>query len=139
MNLLSPVNAVYVSILANLAWFTERARILSKFPSVCKHLEARHRLCPLPLQVAEKVAQRLTGEGWTVLRPDRDAPHLMWEEYINWVSRQTLKGVPVIEIHGQGPEANMEGAVWGVIGDSRVPLNKVTQLSRLLVSKPIRV
>lgn len=72
------------------------------------------------------MAARLGRAGWRVLRPDRDAPHLMWEEYINWVSARTLRGVPVIEIHGQGPEAHTEGAVWGVIGDARTPLNKVT-------------
>lgn len=40
------------------------------------------------LQVANVLEKELRMNGWEVLRPDRDAPHLSWEEYLNWVSRQ---------------------------------------------------
>jgi hypothetical protein len=45
--------------------------------------------------------KQLIENGWEVLRPDRDAPYLSWEEYLNWVSKQTLEGIPLLEIHGQ--------------------------------------
>lgn len=76
------------------------------------------------LEVADKVEGHLRGVGWRVLRPDREAPHLRWEEYLNWVNTQTLKGVPVMEIHGQGSAADYRGHVLGVIGDKDAPLNK---------------
>lgn len=52
-------------------------------------------------QVANALERHLRTNGWDVLRPDRDAPNLQWEHYINWVAQQTLRGIPVIEIHGQ--------------------------------------
>lgn len=76
------------------------------------------------LQVANVLERQLHGNGWEVLRPDRDAPYLSWEEYLNWVSKQTRKGIPVIEIHGQGSTADYRGLVLGVIGDVEAPLNK---------------
>ncbi|CAI5474223.1 unnamed protein product [Closterium sp. Yama58-4] len=68
--------------------------------------------------------RQLRSTGWDVLRPDRDAPNLQWEQYLNWVSKQTMRGVPVIEIHGQGSNADYRGFVLGVIGDKDTPLNK---------------
>eukprot|EP00249_Psilotum_nudum_P013102 c24153_g1_i2 orf=1086-2402(+) len=76
------------------------------------------------VEVANVVEKQLRGNGWEVLRPDRDAPYLSWEEYLNWVSKQTLKGIPVLEIHGQGSNADRRGIVIGVIGDIEAPLNK---------------
>lgn len=76
------------------------------------------------LEVANMLEKQLRGNGWEVLRPDRDAPLLSWEEYLNWVSKQTLKGIPVVEIHGQGSSADYRGLVLGVIGDDRAPLTK---------------
>eukprot|EP01018_Ginkgo_biloba_P018183 Gb_36696 [translate_table: standard] len=76
------------------------------------------------VQVANVLEKQLRGNGWEVLRPDRDAPQLSWEEYLNWVSKQTLKGIPVLEIHGQGSTADYRGLVLGVIGNTQVPLNK---------------
>ncbi|KAJ7557612.1 hypothetical protein O6H91_04G002100 [Diphasiastrum complanatum] len=76
------------------------------------------------LEVANVLEKQLRGNGWDVLRPDRDAPHLSWEEYLNWVSKQTLRGVPVLEIHGQGSKADYRGFVLGIIGDTNIPLHK---------------
>eukprot|EP00897_Mesotaenium_endlicherianum_P009532 jgi/Mesen1/8607/ME000050S08020 len=76
------------------------------------------------LEVADSVERRLRGAGWSVLRPDRDAPHARWEDYLNWVSRQTMRGVPVLEIHGQGSKADYRGLVLGVIGEQAAPLSK---------------
>lgn len=53
------------------------------------------------LEVANMLEKQLIENGWEVLRPDRDAPYLSWEEYLNWVSKQTLEGIPLLEIHGQ--------------------------------------
>ncbi|MCO5565049.1 hypothetical protein L7F22_018719 [Adiantum nelumboides] len=75
-------------------------------------------------EIANLVERDLHGHGWRVLRPDRDAPYLLWEEYLNWVSKQTLRGHPVVEIHGQGPTADYRGHVTGVIGDPKISLNK---------------
>ncbi|CAI7836900.1 unnamed protein product, partial [Closterium sp. NIES-54] len=74
--------------------------------------------------VADALERQLRSTGWDVLRPDRDAPNLQWEQYLNWVSKQTMRGVPVIEIHGQGSNADYRGFVLGVIGDKNTPLNK---------------
>ncbi|CAI5949957.1 unnamed protein product [Closterium sp. NIES-64] len=76
------------------------------------------------LEVADALERQLRSTGWDVLRPDRDAPNLQWEQYLNWVSKQTMRGVPVIEIHGQGSNADYRGFVLGVIGDKDTPLNK---------------
>ncbi|GJP49177.1 hypothetical protein CLOM_g8420 [Closterium sp. NIES-68] len=76
------------------------------------------------LEVADALERQLRSTGWDVLRPDRDAPNLQWEQYLNWVSTQTMRGVPVIEIHGQGSNADYRGFVLGVIGDKDTPLNK---------------
>lgn len=81
------------------------------------------------LEVANMLEKQLRGNGWEVLRPDRDAPLLSWEEYLNWVSKQTLKGIPVVEIHGQGSSADYRGLVLGVIGDDRAPLTKELALN----------
>ncbi|KAI5068018.1 hypothetical protein GOP47_0016363 [Adiantum capillus-veneris] len=76
------------------------------------------------MHIANLVERDLHTHGWRVLRPDRDAPYLSWEEYLNWVSKQTLRGRPVVEIHGQGPTADFKGHVIGVIGDPNTLLNK---------------
>lgn len=34
--------------------------------------------------------KQLRGNGWNVLRPDRECPDLSWEEYLNWVSKQVI-------------------------------------------------
>lgn len=76
------------------------------------------------LEIANFTEKKLHNKGWEVLRPDRDAPYLSWEEYLNWVSKQTLKGRPVLEIHGQGSTADYRGLVFGIIGDAEASLNK---------------
>ncbi|KAH9297588.1 hypothetical protein KI387_029270, partial [Taxus chinensis] len=81
------------------------------------------------LEVANVLEKQLRGNGWEVLRPDRDAPLLSWEEYLNWVSEQALKGIPVLEIHGQGSTADYRGQVLGVIGDDQAPLIKELALN----------
>jgi len=45
-------------------------------------------------QVANALERKLRGTGWDVLRPDRDAPDLQWEGYLNWVSRQVCRLAP---------------------------------------------
>lgn len=40
------------------------------------------------MQVANVLEKELRKNGWEVLRPDRDAPQMQWEEYLNWVSKQ---------------------------------------------------
>lgn len=42
------------------------------------------------MDVANVVEKQLRNNGWEVLRPDRDAPRMTWEEYLNWVSHQVL-------------------------------------------------
>eukprot|EP00250_Pteridium_aquilinum_P001476 c11665_g1_i1 orf=132-770(-) len=76
------------------------------------------------LEIANLVERNLHAHGWKVLRPDRDAPYLSWEEYLNWVSKQTRNGHPVVEIHGQGHTADFRGLVFGVIGDPKTSLNR---------------
>ncbi|CAM6090441.1 unnamed protein product [Calypogeia fissa] len=76
------------------------------------------------MDVANVLERQLMGNGWKVLRPDRDSPNLTWEEYLNWVSKQTSQGIPVLEIHGQGSKADPRGFVLGAIGDANAPLNK---------------
>ncbi|CAM6042872.1 unnamed protein product [Sphagnum compactum] len=76
------------------------------------------------LEVVNMLEKQLIENGWEVLRPDRDAPYLSWEEYLNWVSKQTLEGIPLLEIHGQGSAAHYRGHVLGVIGDANAPLSK---------------
>ncbi|XP_024400487.1 uncharacterized protein [Physcomitrium patens] len=76
------------------------------------------------MDVANVLEKELRKNGWEVLRPDRDAPQMQWEEYLNWVSKQSSKGIPVLEIHGQGSNADYRGHVLGVIGDYNVPLSK---------------
>ncbi|XP_024529816.1 uncharacterized protein LOC9658903 isoform X1 [Selaginella moellendorffii] len=76
------------------------------------------------LDVVNVLERQLRRYGWQVLRPDRDAPNLSWEEYLNWASRQSLKGTPVLEIHGQGSNADYRGYVLGVIGDPETPLGR---------------
>lgn len=44
--------------------------------------------CNVILQVANVLEKELRKNGWEVLRPDRDAPQMQWEEYLNWVSKQ---------------------------------------------------
>jgi hypothetical protein len=44
--------------------------------------------CDVILQVANVLEKELRKNGWEVLRPDRDAPQMQWEEYLNWVSKQ---------------------------------------------------
>ena len=61
-------------------------------------------------------------DGWRVLRPERDAPSLRWEDYLQWAGAQSRRGVPVLEIHGQG--AMEDGRfLQGVLGTRRSPLN----------------
>jgi hypothetical protein len=76
------------------------------------------------MDVANVLERQLMRNGWKVLRPEREAPELTWEEYLNWVSKQTSQGIPVLEIHGQGSDANNRGIVVGVIGDASAPLNR---------------
>ncbi|KAL3688239.1 hypothetical protein R1sor_014548 [Riccia sorocarpa] len=76
------------------------------------------------MEVANILEKQLRGNGWKVLRPDRECPGLSWEQYVDWVTKQTSKGIPVLEIHGQGSEADYRGLVLGVIGDEHAPLNQ---------------
>ena len=74
------------------------------------------------LEVADRVERLLRQGGWRVLRPERDAPSLRWEDYLQWAGAQTRRGVPVLEVHGQGL---IEGRLLqGVLGTLRSPLNK---------------
>ncbi|KAL2630348.1 hypothetical protein R1flu_015034 [Riccia fluitans] len=76
------------------------------------------------MEVVNILEKQLRGNGWKVLRPDRECPDLSWEEYLHWVTKKTSKGIPVLEIHGQGSKADYRGLVLGVIGDEHAPLNK---------------
>ena len=69
----------------------------------------------LNLVIANRAHRLLDARGWTVLRPDLASPPLSWDEYVAWVRAQTRGGVAVLEVHGQGEGASMEGRVTGVI------------------------
>ena len=69
----------------------------------------------LNLVIANRAHRLLDARGWTVLRPDLASPPLSWEEYVAWVRAQSRGGVAVLEVHGQGEGASMEGRVTGVI------------------------
>lgn len=56
----------------------------------------------LNLAIADAVTRKLSRKGWVVWRPDRNAKEGSWQDYLDWVGRQTVRGVPVVEIHGQG-------------------------------------
>ena len=70
----------------------------------------RHRCFPVC------VFYQLAAEGWRVFRPDRHAAGLNWDDYLRWVARQSRRGTPVIEIHGQGRAAAIDGVSTGVVG-----------------------
>ena len=53
------------------------------------------------MEICNRLERRLKASGWRVLRPERDAPSLRWEDYLQWVGAQSRRGVPVVEIHGQ--------------------------------------
>lgn len=61
--------------------------------------------------LANDVEARLTARGWVVLRPELTARGLEWEDYLRWVARQSRRGVPVLELHGQGPLPGMATAM----------------------------
>ena len=50
-----------------------------------------------------------------MLRPDLANPPLAWPQYMSWVREQSRAGVSVLEVHGQGSGAEMDGRVTGVI------------------------
>mmetsp|Transcript_4441 Transcript_4441/g.15876 ORF Transcript_4441/g.15876 Transcript_4441/m.15876 type:complete len:502 (-) Transcript_4441:183-1688(-) len=76
------------------------------------------------MEIANRLERRLKTSGWRVLRPERDAPSLRWEDYLQWVGFQSRRGVPVVEIHGQGETADLQGQVTGVLGTRLSPLNQ---------------
>eukprot|EP00898_Chlorokybus_atmophyticus_P003353 jgi/Chlat1/4018/Chrsp26S00298 len=76
------------------------------------------------MEVANRVTTQLSTSGWRVLRPDRDAPTMQWDDYLDWISAQAARGVPTVEIHGQGASADYRGIVKGVIGTQRSQLHQ---------------
>eukprot|EP00873_Tetraselmis_striata_P003205 jgi/Tetstr1/423469/TSEL_014150.t1 len=76
------------------------------------------------MEVANAVDKQLTSQGWRVYRPDRDTEGLAWDDYLRWVARQSRRGTPVVEIHGQGRAAAIDGIATGVIGCRGAPLNR---------------
>lgn len=63
------------------------------------------------MELANHVEGRLTQRGWVVLRPELTARGLEWEDYLRWVARQSRRGVPVLELHGQGALPGMAHAM----------------------------
>mmetsp|Transcript_18093 Transcript_18093/g.39578 ORF Transcript_18093/g.39578 Transcript_18093/m.39578 type:complete len:483 (-) Transcript_18093:201-1649(-) len=76
------------------------------------------------MEVANSVTAKLQAAGWKVIRPELQAEPLKWEEYLGMVVDMTRKGVPLVEIHGQGWGAAVRGQVIGVIGQSNAVLNR---------------
>eukprot|EP00899_Mesostigma_viride_P009361 jgi/Mesvir1/18426/Mv14293-RA.1 len=76
------------------------------------------------MEVVNRITTQLSTGGWRVLRPDRDAPTMQWEDYLDWVSAQAARGIPTVEVHGQGSDADYRGIISGVIGNRSSPLNK---------------
>ncbi|XRB05414.1 hypothetical protein NFJ02_23g53650 [Pycnococcus provasolii] len=76
------------------------------------------------LEVANRIESKLKNLGWSVLRPDRNAKGLEWDDYLDWITSNSKRGVPVLEIHGQGDGAKSRSVVLGVIGDPKAPLNR---------------
>ena len=52
------------------------------------------------MELANAIERRLKRGGWEVMRPEREAPNLSWDEYLQWVQSQAKRGISVIEIHG---------------------------------------
>lgn len=75
-------------------------------------------------RIADMSSRMLKANGWKILRPDRDARHLTWLEYNDWINQRTREGIPVIEIHGQGKCNGVQGKLTGVIGQRLSLLNK---------------
>ena len=63
------------------------------------------------MELADNVDELLTKKGWVVLRPDRTAGGIGWEEYLHWVAWQSQCGIPVLELHGQGVLPGMDHSV----------------------------
>ena len=74
----------------------------------------------LNARIADKAHDELVLRGWTVLRPDCFVPPLDWDAYLDWARAQCARGVPLLEIHGQGSGAEMRGQVTGVISQTGV-------------------
>ena len=72
------------------------------------------------LVIANKCERKLRKLGWNVVRPDLFDPPLSWERYCDWAREQSASGVSLLEIHGQGSDASMEGKVTGVISQSEI-------------------
>jgi chemotaxis protein histidine kinase CheA len=72
----------------------------------------------LNARIADKAHDELVLRGWTVLRPDEFVPPLDWDTYLDWARAQCARGVPLLEIHGQGSGAEMRGRVTGVISQT---------------------
>ena len=73
------------------------------------------------LYIANRVTSKLASKGWLVWRPDNNKEEYTWQEYLEWVGEQTLRKIPVVEIHGQGRIGNIPAI--GVIGERGSPLN----------------
>ena len=78
--------------------------------------------------IANAATSRLERRGWRVVRPELEEPTKSadWENYLEWLIRNSRNGVPVIEVHGQGVKAGMvrrgaRGEVAGV--QVQTPIN----------------
>jgi hypothetical protein len=76
----------------------------------------------LNLVITNRAHRLLGGKGWTVLRPDLAQPPLEWSQYLAWIREQSRAGVAVLEVHGQGAGAVVEGRVTGVIAQDGAAL-----------------
>ena len=75
------------------------------------------------LHIANRLTSKLSSRGWVVWRPENNEEkgEYTWAQYLDWVGDKTVRGVPVIEIHGQGKVGKVPAL--GVIGDHKAPLN----------------
>lgn len=76
----------------------------------------------LNLVITNRAHRLLGSNGWTVLRPDLAQPPLEWNQYLAWIREQSRAGVAVLEVHGQGAGAVVEGRVTGVIAQDGAAL-----------------
>jgi hypothetical protein len=76
----------------------------------------------LNLVITNRAHRLLGSKGWTVLRPDLAQPPLEWSQYLAWIREQSRAGVAVLEVHGQGAGAVVEGRVTGVIAQDGAAL-----------------
>ena len=95
--------------------FTEAGDCLSIHRDILAACTLKTDTFRVTIAVANKAERQLQKMGWTVVRPDLFTPPMDWGSYCDWARNTTASGVSLLEIHGQGTEAEMDGKVLGVI------------------------